>query len=85
MLKLPKKLNYSVYSILYALMLIKLFKKSGGKIAPTLRWDRVPTQGLPGAGADGMLVKEDSGGNRKGELASVTEATATQTLSRGPR
>lgn len=32
-----------------------------------------------------MLVKEDSGGNRKGELASVTEATATQALSRGPR
>lgn len=32
-----------------------------------------------------MLVKEDSGGNRKGELASVTEVTATQTLSRGLR
>lgn len=32
-----------------------------------------------------MLVTEDSGGNSKAEPVSVTEATATQTLSRGPR
>lgn len=57
-----QKLNYAVYSSLYALIL-SFFRKTAGKIASTLRWDCVPTQGLPGAGADGMLVKEDSGGN----------------------